>query len=72
MSNPIDNKNFWEKYSNHLIHNLYNGRVTHSLTKIERKFAKKLNGRILLPFCNFGMNTFCLEDYGSEVIGLDF
>ena len=74
IDNRIEvNKIFWEVQSNHLINQVYRGgKLIPSLTKLERFFAKNIKGKTLHPFCNFGMNTFCLETYSDSVIGLDF
>jgi len=67
------NKIFWDAYVSDLLSNKYNYGVTHSATKIEREFMQELKGKkILHPFCNFGMNTFVLEDKGGVVTGLDY
>lgn len=73
MSNIYSNSNFWEKYSSYLINKKYNGgKIFHSLTSLERLYASYIKGNTLHPFCNFGMNTFCLEKYSDKITGLDF
>jgi SAM-dependent methyltransferase len=68
-----DNKKFWESYSSHLINTTYQGgRVIPSLTKLENLFAKNIKGKLLHPFCNFGMNTIALQKYSDDIVGLDF
>ena len=67
------NKKFWETYSIHLINDRYGGgRIIPSLTKLENKFSKNISGRLLHPFCNFGMNTIALQKYSEDIVGLDF
>ena len=73
MKNLYDNKSFWESYSSHLINTTYQGgRVIPSLTKLEDLFAKNIKGKLLHPFCNFGMNTLALQKYSDDITGLDF
>jgi len=67
------NRIFWEAYVDDLLSNKYNYSVTHSASKIERALMKDLEGKkVLHPFCNFGMNTFVLEDLGGVVTGVDY
>ena len=67
------NKKFWETQSNYFINTAYKGgRIVPTLSKLERFYAQNIKGKTLHPFCNFGMNTFCLEQYSNDVTGLDF
>jgi SAM-dependent methyltransferase len=73
MKTFYDNKSFWESYSSHLINIAYQGgRVIPSLTKLEDLFAKNIKGKLLHPFCNFGMNTIALQKYSEDITGIDF
>lgn len=67
-------KDFWEQYTKHLFTTKYSvNNIIHSISSIEKLFLNDLKGkRVLHPFCNFGMNTFMLEQMGADVVGLDY
>jgi len=67
-------KDFWEQYTKHLFTKKYSvNNIIHSISSIEREFLNDLDDkRVLHPFCNFGMNTFSLEQMGADVVGLDY
>jgi 2-polyprenyl-3-methyl-5-hydroxy-6-metoxy-1,4-benzoquinol methylase len=69
------NRSSWEKQISHLIETEYKGKnLIYSLNPLEKKFTKHLrNKNILHLFCNFGMNTFSLENnLGNKCTGIDF